>query len=197
MNALFVNHIGVTFSERFPQTPVSTSSWFYSLPGVDVFLVCVCVCLPIHWWTGYLPIPLKNKLHENKILSSLFAGAYPVPSSEITHCACVCSAASAVSQLFAAPPTVARQAPLSMEFSRQDYWSGLPCLSPGDLSHPGIKLGSSALQVDSLPSAWPGKSYTLILLLISLFSPRYFKFWSPNSKLSLSYYKTWFLIIEQ
>ena len=44
--------------------------------------------------------------------------------------------------LFATPWTVAHQAPLSMEFSRQEYWSGLPFSSPGDLPDPGIKLGS-------------------------------------------------------
>ena len=42
-------------------------------------------------------------------------------------------------QLFATPWTVARQAPLSMEFSRQEYWSGLPFPIPGDLPNPGIK----------------------------------------------------------
>ena len=49
----------------------------------------------------------------------------------------------------ATPESVARQAPLSMEFSRQEYWSGLPFPSPGDLHHPGIELMSSAWQVDS------------------------------------------------
>ena len=44
-----------------------------------------------------------------------------------------------------------------MEFSRQDYWSGMPFSSPGDLPDPGIKPGSPALQVDSLPSEPPGK----------------------------------------
>ena len=44
------------------------------------------------------------------------------------------------------------QAPLSMEFSRQEYWSGLPFPSPGDLLDPGIESGSPALQIDSLPS---------------------------------------------
>ena len=44
------------------------------------------------------------------------------------------------------------QAPLSMEFSRQEYWSGLPFPSPGDLFDPGIESASPALQVDSLPS---------------------------------------------
>ena len=45
--------------------------------------------------------------------------------------------------------TVAHQIPLSMGFSRQEYWSGLPFPSPGDLSNPGIKPGSPALQADS------------------------------------------------
>ena len=50
------------------------------------------------------------------------------------------------------PWTVARQAPLSMEFSRQEYRSGLPFPSPGDLPDPGIKPGSPTLQADSLPT---------------------------------------------
>ena len=45
-------------------------------------------------------------------------------------------------QLFGTLWTVAHQAPLSMGFSRQEYWSGLPCLSPGDLPDPGIKAAS-------------------------------------------------------
>ena len=53
--------------------------------------------------------------------------------------------------------TVAFQAPLSMDFSRQEYWSGLPFSSPGDLPHPGIKPGSPALQADSLLSGPSGK----------------------------------------
>ena len=50
----------------------------------------------------------------------------------------------------ATPWTVVRQAPLSMEFSRQEYWSGLPFPSPGDLPDPAIKPGSPALQAGSL-----------------------------------------------
>ena len=50
--------------------------------------------------------------------------------------------------LFATPWTVARQAPLSMEFSRQKYWSGLPFPSPGDLPDPGIEPRSPTLQAD-------------------------------------------------
>ena len=61
---------------------------------------------------------------------------------------------------FAIPWTVAHQAPLSMGFSRQEYWSGLPCPPSGDLLHPGIKPASlmpPALQAGSLPSEPPGK----------------------------------------
>ena len=60
-------------------------------------------------------------------------------------------------QLFAAPWTAAHQAPLSMRFSRQGYWSRLPFPSPGDLPNPGIEPGSPALQVDSLPTELQGK----------------------------------------
>ena len=55
-------------------------------------------------------------------------------------------------QFFAALWTVSHQAPLSMGFSRQEYWSRLPFPSPGDLPDPGIKPGSLALQADALPS---------------------------------------------
>ena len=58
-------------------------------------------------------------------------------------------------RLFATPWTVAYQAPQSMEFSRQEYWSGLLFPSPGDLANPGIEPGSPALQTDALPvRAW-------------------------------------------
>ena len=68
----------------------------------------------------------------------------------------VCVSCSVVSDS-AIPWTVAHQAPLSVEFSRQEYWSGFPCPSPEDLPNLGIKLGSSTLQADSLPSEPPGK----------------------------------------
>ena len=55
-------------------------------------------------------------------------------------------------RLFATPWTVAHQAPLSMGFSRQGYWSGLPFPSPGDFLYPGMEPGSLALQADALPS---------------------------------------------
>ena len=64
-------------------------------------------------------------------------------------------------QLFETPWTVAYQAPPSMEFSRQEYWSGLPFSSPGDLSDPRFEPGSPSLQADSLPSEPPGNTQPL------------------------------------
>ena len=55
------------------------------------------------------------------------------------------------------PWTVAHQTPLSMGFSRQEYWSGLPFPSPGDLPDPGIEPRSPTLQADALTSVPPGK----------------------------------------
>ena len=60
-------------------------------------------------------------------------------------------------RLFVIPWTVVHQVPLSMGFSRQEYWSGLPFPSPGDLPDPGIEPRSPALQADALPSELPGK----------------------------------------
>ena len=62
-------------------------------------------------------------------------------------------------RLFATLSTVAHQAPLSMRFSRQEYWNGLPFPPPGDLPDPGIEPTSPALQADFLPSESPGKPF--------------------------------------
>ena len=81
-------------------------------------------------------------------------------------------------QLYVTPWTVAHQASLSMGFSRQEYWSGLPFPSPGDPPDPGIEPVSPALQADSIPSEWPtyfiGTAHWVVLttyraLLISVF----------------------------
>ena len=58
-------------------------------------------------------------------------------------------------------PTDCSPPPESMGFSRQEYWSGLPCLPPGNLPNPEIEPRSPALQVDSLPSEPPGKPIIL------------------------------------
>ena len=81
----------------------------------------------------------------------------------------VCVSCSVVSHSLRphGPPSLRpHQAPLSMEFSRQEYQSGLPCPSPGDFPHPGIKPRSSALQAETLLFELPGKFhlYTYICM---------------------------------
>ena len=75
-------------------------------------------------------------------------------------------------QVFETPWTVAYQASPSMGFSRQEYWSGLPFPSPGDLPDPGIEPGSPTLQADTLPSEPPGTQPTCMIIhtLIQFFS---------------------------
>ena len=67
-------------------------------------------------------------------------------------------------RLFVTPWTAAHHPPPSMGFSRQEYWSGLPLPSPGDLPDPGIKPRPPALQLpaDALPSEPPGKPHGMI-----------------------------------
>ena len=97
----------------------------------------------------------------------------------IVH-ACVLSPFSCV-RLLETPLTAACKAPLSMGFSRQEYWSGLPCAPPGDLPNPGIEPAAPALQVDSLLlSPWVSPNHsihsplclraTLILLPLGIIS---------------------------
>ena len=99
-----------------------------------------------HYWPSKitLPFPLletipnKNcKIHQD-ITSLSFL---PFHIHQCHSLSCV--------QLFVTPWTVAPQVPLSKGFPRQEYWSGLPSPSPGDLPNPGIKPGSPALQADS------------------------------------------------
>ena len=67
--------------------------------------------------------------------------------------------------LFVTPWIVAHQAPLSIGFIRQEYWSGFPWPPPGNLPNPGIEPGFPGLQVDSLPSEPPGKPNAISVIL--------------------------------
>ena len=108
---------------------------------------------------------------------------------------CVCWSLGYV-QLFVTPWTVAHQAPLSMEFSRQEYWSWLPFLSPGDLPNPGITPGSPALQADSVSSEPPGKPYLVtgiiylqaVLTKWSLNIVNFHAFFSNNLRIIKSFF---------
>ena len=75
---------------------------------------------------------------------------------------------SVVSDFLWPPWTVAYQAPPSMGFSRQEYWSGLPFPSPGDLPDPGIEPGPPAFQADALTSESPGKKNGLNKDIVNL-----------------------------
>ena len=88
-----------------------------------------------------------------------FIGNQPVQNFVLLVCVCVCVCVCYLlsrGQLFATPWTAAHQASLSMRFSRQGYWSGLPFPFPGDLPNPGVESGSPALQADSLPTKLQG-----------------------------------------
>ena len=100
----------------------------------------------------------NNKMAQCKYNTNLEVG-----TEEIIH-ACMLSHFSSI-LLFAALCTITCQAPLSMGYSRQEYWSGLPCPLPGDLPNSGMESPSPALKVDSLPTESPGKpnyKYTVL-----------------------------------
>ena len=82
------------------------------------------------------------------------------PGNTLAFLYALCEADSHL-QLFATPWTVACQAPQSMDFSRQEYWSGLPLLSPGDLPNPRIEPRSLSLQADFF-TIWATKEAPLI-----------------------------------
>ena len=105
--------------------------------------------------------------------------------SQVLHSICILSHFSHV-RLFATPWTGARQAPLSMGYPRQEYWSGVPCCPPGDPPNPGIKPASSVaptLQADSSLLLSHCGSPTQYLPLPSFIYRR--RQWHPTPVLSL------------
>ena len=92
-----------------------------------------------------------NRLQINTFCNSIILKKFQIFKKNLINTKSKCQLLSRI-WLFATPWTVARQAPLSMGFSRQEYWSGLPFPPPGDFPDPGIKSRSPALQRDSLPS---------------------------------------------
>ena len=99
--------------------------------------------------------------------------------------------------LFAIPWTVAHQAPLSMGFSRQKYWSGLPFPSPGDLPDPGIKPRSPALEADALTSEPPGKPalpiHDIIYFQVRYYSVVYLVIFIPQLLKNLRFVPQYFI----
>jgi len=83
---------------------------------------------------------------------------------------------------FATPWIIARQAPLFMRFPRQEYWSGLPFPSPGDLPNPGIEPVSPALQVDSLPLSLQGSPDMYVCMYIHTYIYTHNRIFSATKK---------------
>ena len=109
---------------------------------------CLTLCDPIDGSPPGSPIPgiLQARTLEWVAISFSNAWKWKVKVKSLSHV-----------WLLATPWTIAHQAPPSMGFSRQEYWSGLPFSSPGDLPNQGIEPGSPPWQADSLPSVLPGK----------------------------------------
>ena len=99
---------------------------------------------------------MKELINLNIHISFIFQ-ELPGDLSHVSECMLSCFSRV---QLFATPWAVARQPPLSLGFSRQEYWSGLPFPSPEALPNPGIEPKSSPLQAGSLPSEAPKKPQT-------------------------------------
>ena len=132
----------------------------HSLPGFSVHGILQPRILDICPPPGDLPNP---GIEPVSLTSALQAGSLPlVPLGKSLWMNVKWKSLSRV-QLFVIPWTVAYQAPPFMDFSRQEYWSGLP--SPGDLPNPRIKPRSPTLQVDALPSEPPGKPLSFPLTL--------------------------------
>ena len=97
---------------------------------------------------------LKGRRHTDR------GRAFPVEGGMRAVVLCVCSFAQSCPTLCGPKGIFVCQASLSMRFSRQEYWSGLPCPPPGDLSNPKIELAfpaSLALQLDSSPTEPRGR----------------------------------------
>ena len=100
-------------------------------------------------WNKFV-LSFKKELSEINLLRTTYESESEVKVKSLSRV-----------RLFATPWTVAYQAPQCMEFSRQEYWSGVPFSSPGDLPNPGIEPRSPTLQADALPSEPPGKPQEL------------------------------------
>ena len=124
------------------------------------------VALACNWNSTGIPLFHDKRRRVWRQKSDTFGGGGRDPEIWLVHITTSeCQSLSSV-VLFATPRTVAHQAPLSMGFSRQKYWKGLPCPPPGDLPNPGLEPGCPTLQTNSLPSELPG--IVLLLPLIRL-----------------------------
>ena len=146
-----------------------TTEWLntqHSLTGEWIYAVCVCVCVCVCVgvsmcvWFPLLTLWFTFAYVWKIFFKSLRLKVY------FNLCVIVAQLCPALCD----PMNVAHQTPLSVEFSRQEYWSGLPFTSPADLPEPGIKPGSPILQAYSLPSKPPGKPILIYQVWNKLFT---------------------------
>ena len=163
-----ISSSGVPFPSCLQSLPASGSfpvSQLFTSGGQSIGVSASASVLPINtqdWsplgWTGWISLQSKglSRVFSNTTVQKhQFFGAH-LSSQSNSHIHIVAKLLSRV-RLFATPWTVAYQASQSMEFSRQEYWSGVPLTSPGDLPNPGIKPRSPTLQADALLSEPAGK----------------------------------------
>ena len=122
--------------------------------GKVIVLSCCFVFAEFQWQQRISPKRESKVINKGLIDETI---AFPLRQHRSTVCVVCCAQSLNHVRLFATLRTVAHQAPLSMGFSRQEYWRGLPCPLPRDLPNPGIEPRSPKLQADSLPSEPPGK----------------------------------------
>ena len=135
-------------------------SWDICILQLAVILWCSTACFfssktsCVLWLLPYL----FGTVPQNFLRCHVLGHSPHCARARARVCVCVCVCVSHLVMSDSATPwTVVHQVPLPMEFSRQEYWSGLPCPSPGDFPDPGIDPVSPALQVYSLPFELPGK----------------------------------------
>ena len=131
----------------------------------------------VRWRKKWQPAPfcLGNPMDREAWWATFYGAANESDKTEHTHihmqyfCMYKVKPLSRV-WLFATPWTVTYQAPLSIRFPKQEYWSGLPFPSPRDLPDSGIEPRSPALQADALPTEPPGKALLYVYMYIDIYT---------------------------
>ena len=120
-------------------------------PWNRIYLPHILLCLLPGWTIIFL--------YDHSFFLELLTDLDFVSLALCVHHVLCCALSLSRAQFFASSWIVAHQAPRSVEFSRQEYWSGLPGPPPGDLPDPRIEPRSPTMQVDSLPPEPPGKPW--------------------------------------
>ena len=127
---------------------IITQSTYFTIWFTLGIACCMCslsrvwLCDPMDWGTDSSVRGIFPGKNTGVGCHLLLQGSSNLCYLSLLHCKQTLYHCASHVQLFATPWTVAHQAPLSMGFSRQEYWSGLPFPSPGDLPNPGIEPGS-------------------------------------------------------